>query len=259
MASKKVTRRDLIRQVVQEKGGVSVGALAEMFGVSTQTIRRDLDTLSADETLQRGHGRIELAEGSRNTPFDQRAGTNLLGKRAIAGRAAAMIPDGATLFLSIGSTALSVARALSGRKGLTVITNNLSAAMALSEEISNRIILPGGEIRLPDRDFVGEEVVEFFSRFRAEFAVFGTAGVDSEGALLEFHQSEVRATEQMWRNARKSILVIDRSKFGRLAPAVGGNIAEIDRIVCDQPPPETYGPLIEALGGRITFAEDPAR
>ena len=227
MASKKIRRRDLIQQIVQERGGVSVGALADILGVSTQTIRRDLDILCDGETLRRAHGRIELAEDRLNTPFDQRAGTNLVGKRAIGEAAAAGIPDGATLFISIGSTVLSVARALHRRRGLTVITNNLSAAMALSEELSNRIIIPGGEIRLPDRDFVGEEVVDFFARYRADYAVFGTAGIDADGGLLEFHQAEVRATERMRKNAQNSILVIDRSKFGRLAPAVGGNVAEL--------------------------------
>jgi DeoR family glycerol-3-phosphate regulon repressor len=128
--------------------------------------------------------------------------------------------------------------------------------MALSEEISNRIILPGGELRLPDRDFVGEEVVEFFDRYRAEFALFGTAGIGAEGELLEFHQAEVRATHRMWQNARKSILVIDHSKFGRLAPAVGGNIARIDHIICDRPPVAPFDHLVEQLGDRITFAED---
>jgi DeoR family glycerol-3-phosphate regulon repressor len=256
MASKKTRRHDLIQQVVQEQGGVSVGALAEMFGVSMQTIRRDLDILCDGENLHRSHGRIELAEGRRNTPFDQRAGTNLVGKRAIASAAAALIPDGATLFISIGSTALSVARALHRRKELTVVTNNLSVAMALSEEISNRIILPGGEIRLPDRDFVGEEVVEFFGRYRAEYAIFGTAGIGAEGELLEFHQAEVRATYRMWRNAQTSILVIDRSKFGRLAPAVGGMITQIDHVICDRPPATPFSHLVEQLGERITFAEE---
>jgi DeoR family glycerol-3-phosphate regulon repressor len=259
MASKKVRRRDLIQQVVQERGAVSVGALAEMFGVSTQTVRRDLDKLSEDDGLRRLHGRIELAEDRLNTPFDQRAGTNLVGKRAIAEAAAARIPDRATLFLSIGSTVLSVARALQHRKELTVITNNLGAAMALSEEVSNRIILPGGEVRLPDRDFIGEGVVDFFARFRAEFAVFGTAGVDADGGLLEFNQAEVRASDQMRRNAQKSILVIDRSKFGRLAPALGGNIADVDLVVCDRAPSGDFAPLVEALGENILFAEDGAR
>ncbi len=256
MASRKIRRRDLIQQIVQERGGVSVGALAEMLSVSTQTIRRDLDILSDGEGLRRAHGRIELAEGRLNTPFDQRAGTNLVGKRAIAELASAQIADGATLFISIGSTPLSVARALHRRKELTVITNNLSAAMALSEEVSNRIIVPGGEIRLPDRDFVGEEVVEFFSRYRAEFAIFGTAGIDADGGLLEFHRAEVRATEQMRRNAQKSILVIDSSKFGRLAPAAGGNVSEIDLVICDRPPSSSHSEFVKGLGDHIRFAED---
>jgi DeoR family glycerol-3-phosphate regulon repressor len=256
MTSKKARRRDLIQQVVQERGGMSVGALAEMLGVSTQTIRRDLDILCDGEDLHRAHGRIELVAGHLNTPFDQRASTNLVSKGAMAEVAAAQIPDGATLFISIGSTVLSVARALRRRKELTVITNNLSAAMALSEEMSNRIIVPGGEIRLPDRDFVGEEVVEFFACYRAEFAIFGTAGIDAGGGLLEFHQAEVRATERMRQNALKSILVIDRSKFGRLAPAAAGNLADIDLIICDRPPAGTFSALIKSLGRHIIFAEE---
>ncbi len=255
MVSKTIRRRDLIQQVVQERGGVSVGALAEMLGVSMQTIRRDLDILCDAQGLRRAHGRIELAEDRLNTPFDQRAGTNLVGKRAIAEVTAAQIPDGATLFISIGSTVLSVARALRRRKELTVITNNLSAAMTLSEELSNRIIVPGGEIRLPDRDFVGEEVVDFFARYRAEFAIFGTAGIDPEGGLLEFHQSEVRATEQMRRNAQSSVLVIDHSKFGRLAPAAGCHLSEIDTVICDRAPGAGFSELVAGLDGRIVFAE----
>ena len=255
MASKTIRRRDLIIQVAQERGEVSVGALAEMLGVSTQTIRRDLDVLCDGETLRRVHGRIELAEGRMNTPFDQRAGTNLVGKRAIADFVASQIPDGAAAFLSIGSTTLSVARALRRRKELTVMTNNLSVAMALSEEVSNRIILPGGELRLPDRDFVGEEVIEFFARYRAEFAIFGTAGIEPDGSLLEFHQSEVRAMETLRCNAQKSILVIDHSKFGRLAPAVGGNLAEIDLVVCDRAPGAPFQQLTKELGKKMVFVE----
>ena len=112
-----------------------------------------------------------------NTPFDQRVGTNLVGKRAIGEVAATLIPDGSTIFISIGSTPLSVARALRRHKGLTVITNNLSAAMALSDELSNRIILPGGEVRLPDRDILGDEVLDFFGRYRAEFGIFGNGSL----------------------------------------------------------------------------------
>jgi len=245
--------------LVMERGAISVGALAELLDVSMQTIRRDIDELCEDEGLRRMHGRVELAEHRLNTPFDQRTDTNFAAKQAIGEAAARLIPDGSSLFISIGSTALAVARALRARKELTVITNNLSAAMALSDEVSNRIIIPGGELRLPDRDILGDEVLSFFGRYRAQFGIFGTAGVAADGSLLEFHSAEVRASERIRLNAQTSILVIDRSKFGRLAPALGPNIAEIDRVVVDQPPGADFGHLVEGLGDRLLTAREDRR
>lgn len=258
MSSKKRSRRDAITALVLDQGAVSVGSLAERFDVSMQTIRRDVDALCEGDMLHRVHGRVEVSEEFLNTPFDQRAGTNLVGKRAIGEAAADLIPDGSTVFISIGSTPLSVAQALRRRKDLTVITNNLSAAMALSDEVSNRIILPGGEIRLPDRDIVGNEVLDFFGRFRADFAVFGAAGIALDGGLLEFHTTEVRATQMICENAQMSLLVVDGSKFGRQAPALGDNIANMDTIIIDRRPGEQYAPLLTKINDRLVVAEGEA-
>ena len=96
-----------------------------------------------------------------------------------------------------------------------MITNNLSAALALSDEMTNRIILPGGELRLPDRDILGEDVLAFLAATGPNFA-YGVAGIAEDGSLLEFHAAEVRAREQIMANSQRSILVIDHSKFGRL-------------------------------------------
>lgn len=254
MTSRKLARREMILNLVQERGVISVGALADLLDVSMQTIRRDIDELCATEGLRRSHGHVELAEDRLNTPFDQRADTNFAAKRAIGHAAARLIPDGATLFISIGSTALAVANALRTRKELTIITNNLSAAMALSGEVSNRIIIPGGELRLPDRDMLGDDVVSFFGRYRADFGVFGTAGVAEDGRLLEFHSAEVRASERIRLNSGMSILVIDSSKFGRLAPALGPDIAGIDRVVVDRAPVGEFGHLADTLGDRLLLA-----
>ncbi len=259
MSSKKRTRREAISALVMEQGAVTVGALSEKFDVSMQTIRRDIDALCEDDMLHRVHGRIELSREFLNTPFDQRAGTNPAGKRAIGEAAAEMIPDGSTVFISIGSTPLSVAQALRRRKSLTVITNNLSAAMVLSDEVSNRIILPGGELRLPDRDILGDQVLEFFGHYRAEFAVFGAAGVALDGGLLDFHSTEVRARQKIRANAQKSILVADCSKFGRQAPALGDNIAEIDIVILDRRPAPVFAPLLDQVEDRLHLAEGDAR
>ena len=127
--------------------------------------------------------------------------------------------------------------------------------MVLSQQTSNRILLPGGELRLPDRDFIGEEAVAFFGRFRAEFAVFGVAGVAEDGGLLDFHPAEVRARLQMQSNAQTSILVLDRSKFGRIAPALGGTIDEPQRVVVDRAPALEFLPMLEPLGDRLICSE----
>ncbi len=255
MSAKKRNRREQIAQIVTERGSVTVGSLAELLDVTTQTIRRDIDKLCEGDTLRRRHGRVELEAEQLNTPFDERAGTNLAGKRDIGEAAVELIPDGATIFISIGSTPLSVARALRRRKNLTIITNNLSAAMALSDEQSNRIILPGGEVRLPDRDILGGDVIEFFGRYRAEFAIFGVAGVAEDGSLLEFHSDEVRTRERIRENAQVSILVLDCTKFGRLAPAAGENINDIDHVVLDRMPEAAFAPILDPLGDRLILTE----
>ena len=253
--TKKQKRRDKILAMVLDRGTVSVDALADSLGVSTQTIRRDIDKLCEGDTLRRRHGRVELDEEYLNTPFDQRAGTNLSGKRNIGEAAALLVPDGSTLFISIGSTPLSVARALRRRKGLTVITNNLTAAMALSEEVTNRIILPGGELRLPDRDILGDEVLGFFGKYRAEFGIFSVAGVASDGSLLEFHSAEVSVREKIRENAQVSMLVMDQTKFGRRAPAAGENIQDADHVILDKRPGPKFSSVLENLGDKLILAE----
>ena len=206
MSSKKRKRREDITALVLERGSISVEALAETLNVSTQTIRRDVDALCEGEMVHRLHGSHRIKRKIPEHPhLTSVAGTNLAGKRAIGEAAARLIPDGSSIFISIGSTPLSVAQALRRRRELTVITNNLSAAMALSEEVSNRIILPGGELRLPDRDILGVDVLDFFGRYRAEIGIFGTAGIAADGGLLEFHAAEVSAREKIKENSQKSI------------------------------------------------------
>ena len=255
MSAKKKKRREAIKDIMLERGALSLGALAEILDVSTQTIRRDVDKLCDGGTLKRRHGRVELIPKQLNTPFDLRVSTNWAEKRDIGQAAANLIPDGATIFISIGSTPLCVAQALRHRKGLTVITNNLSAAMALSDERTNRIILPGGELRLPDRDILGAEVLEFFGKYRAEFGVFGVAGVAEDGTLLEFHAAEVQTRQQIRANSQKSILVLDHSKFGRLAPAAGGDIGDIDLVISDRLPKENFPDLHELLQHKLFLTE----
>ena len=248
------TRRSQILDAARRHRRVSVETLATDLGVSAHTIRRDINALCEEAKLRRLHGGAEYIEPDRNIPYGMRAVLNAEAKRAIGTCVSGIVPDGATLFISIGTTPAIVAAALADKRDLTVVTNNLNAANALAEGPGNRIILPGGELRLPDRDFLGEEAVKIFDDYRADFGIYGVGGIDSDGTLLDFHDPEMRARERIRKNARQSILVADHTKFGRHAAAVGGRLESTDIIVLDRMPPPPFAKLLADMPGRLVLA-----
>lgn len=249
-------RRSAILELAQRQGRVMVDVLAQELGVSSHTVRRDLNALCEESKLRRLHGGAEFVDGSANMPYALRSVLNFDAKQRIGGQVARLVPDGATVFISIGTTPALVAQALAEKDALTVVTNNLNAAMALSENSANRIILPGGEMRLPDRDFLGEASIELFASYRADFGIFGVGGIDVDGSLLDFHEPEVRVREQIRANCRVSVLVADISKFGRRAAAVGGCLSDMHRIVLDQRPEPSFDDLLTPLAERVILAQD---
>ena len=251
-------RKEQILQLARREGRVMVDGLAEAFGVSAHTIRRDINALCEEAKLRRLHGGAEYIEGQANLPYHARAVLNFDEKSAIAREVAQVIPDGATLFISIGTTPAIVAGALAEKQALTVITNNLNATLALSENPGNRIILPGGEMRLPDRDILGPEAVELFRTYRADFGIYGVGGIDHDGSLLDFNAAEVQMREQMRANSRRSILVADRTKFGRRAAAVGGQLDEAGMVVLDRAPGADWQPLLDGYPGKLVLAMEGA-
>ncbi|TCP22502.1 DeoR/GlpR family DNA-binding transcription regulator [Rhodovulum adriaticum] len=253
-------RRSAILAAAQRQGRVMVDSLAADLGVSAHTIRRDLNALCEESKLRRLHGGAEFIDGSANMSYAARAVLNLEAKQAIGRVVAGLVPDGATVFISIGTTPAIVAQALTGKEALTVVTNNLNAAMALSENTTNRIVLPGGEMRLPDRDFLDAAAIGVFSAYRADIGIYGVGGIDSDGSLLDFHEPEVRARERIRANSRRSVLVADSTKFGRRAAAVGGRLADQDMIVLDRRPEGTHAALLDPLADRLLIAaEEEAR
>ncbi|MGC9458115.1 MAG: DeoR/GlpR family DNA-binding transcription regulator [Halothiobacillaceae bacterium] len=251
-------RRSAILETAQSQGRVTVESLSAKFGVSPHTIRRDLNALCEESKLRRLHGGAEFIDGSANLPYAARSVLNFSAKQAIARTVADLVPDGATIFISIGTTPAIVAQALAGKEALTVITNNLNAAIALSENSTNRIILPGGEMRLPDRDFLSEAAVDLFAAYRADFGIFGVGGIDRDGSLLDFHEPEVRARENIRANSRRSVLVADCSKFGRKAAAVGGHVKAPDIVVLDRRPEAPFGALLSPLADKLLIAAEQA-
>lgn len=147
---KQTQRHDAIIELVKKQGYVSTEELVEQFAVSPQTIRRDLNDLAEQKMILRHHGGAALPSSSVNTSWHDRKATQTAEKERIARRVASEIPDGATLFIDIGTTPEAVAHALLDHNDLRIVTNNLNVANTLMVKEDFRIILAGGELRSRD-------------------------------------------------------------------------------------------------------------
>ena len=181
---KQTQRHDAIIELVRLQGYVSTEELVEHFEVSPQTIRRDLNELAEKNKIQRHHGGAALPSSSVNAAYHDRKIMWSDEKSRIAQRVASLIPDGATLFIDIGTTPEAVAHALINHKNLRIVTNNLNVATLLMDKEDFRLILAGGEVRTRDGGIVGEATLDFISQFRLDYGILGISGIDMDGSCL---------------------------------------------------------------------------
>ncbi|MFJ7885149.1 DeoR family transcriptional regulator [Pseudomonas sp. NPDC096917] len=228
-------RQQQILELVRERGYVSIEEMAQLFVVTPQTIRRDINQLAEADLLRRYHGGAAYDSSVENTAYSMRADQMRDEKRRIGEAIAAQIPDHASIFINIGTTTESIARALLNHHHLKIITNNLHVASILSAKDDFEVLIAGGNVRR-DGGIVGQASVDFINQFKFDFALVGISGIDSDGSLLDFDYQEVRVSQAIIANARQVILAADSSKFGRNAMVRLGPITLIDCLVTDQPP-----------------------
>lgn len=218
-------------------GAVRTGALAAMLGVSEETVRRNVKRLVADGRVEKVHGGIHLPGDGAEPDFHQRMVQNPELKRRIAARAASLVSDGASLFLDIGSTTAFVARALRGHHELFVVTNSIEVAHLLAARNGNRVCMAGGELRAHDGGAFGAEALAFVERFHVDHAIFSAAAVDSRSGFMLHDLNEAEFSRAIMARARNRIVAADSTKFGRRAPIVVGDPADVDVLVTDTAPP----------------------
>ena len=241
-------RQAEIAEMVRDHGFLTVDELAARFDLTTQTIRRDLNILCDYGLARRRHGGIESSSKTGNLAYESRQILARGAKQRIAKEVARHVPDGASLAFSIGTTPQVVAEALLGHDGLRIFTNNLNIAMLCCANDSFEVNIVGGRLRNGDRDVLGLGMEDFFSSYMVDIGIFGVAGVGDDGMLLDFYEEEVRARKLIRENSRQTFLVLDSSKFGRLAHVRGGNIGESSKVFCDGPPPKRIAQGLKKSG-----------
>jgi DeoR family glycerol-3-phosphate regulon repressor len=247
-------RQTEILDIARVEGRVVVEQLADRFGVTLQTIRRDLSDLADAGLLDRVYGGAVIRSGVANIGYEERRRLNDEAKAAIARACARVIPDNSSLFLNIGTTTEAVARELLTHRNLTVVTNNMNVANILVANDSCEVVVAGGVLRRSDGGLVGDLTAQFIEQFKVDFAVIGASALDEDGDLLDFDLQEVRVSQTLIRRARQTFLVCDASKFARKAPVRIASLRDLDRLFTDRPLADPLAAQCAEWGTEVTVA-----
>ncbi|MEU6113641.1 DeoR/GlpR family DNA-binding transcription regulator [Streptomyces sp. NPDC047117] len=243
-------RRKRIADRVLAEGQVSIEDLVRELGVSQMTVHRDLDTLEHQGWLRKVRGGATAAP---NALFESnarwRGSEHVAAKEAICAAALAIAEPGQAVIIDDSSTALPLARSLSGRGAYTVITNSLQVINELADEPDIRVIALGGEYHAAFNAFLGMSTADIARSFRADVAFLSTSAVDN-GHCYHQAQENVLVKRALMAAARRKVLLVDHSKFSRQALYELAPLADFDLVISDQDLPQEEQEALQSLGVR---------
>ena len=224
-------RRQKLLGFTAERGRVKISDLAGAFNVSEMTIHRDIQTLEARGLVRKLHGGVAHV-GVQETPYRERIVQQHAEKQAIARAAIKLIQPGATIYLSPGTTNTEIARSLP-KTNLTVVTNSLPIAQELMNTTELEVVLTGGNVRRHAEALVGEAAESSLSKMFINLAFIGVTGIDIEGGLTVYSESEARVLQQVLRSSRKVVVVSDSSKWGKVMGPVVAPLNTVHTVITD--------------------------
>lgn len=231
-------RQSAIARVLRESGRVEVSALAALYQVSEDSIRRDLRLLESRGLVQKTHGgAIALHVGA--LPMAQRSDVKVSVKRAIGRAAAARVQAHQTLFIDSGSTALALAQALASAgapRPLTIVTAALDVALLFCGDAKVTLVLAGGEWLHETRAFFGPQAEATIRAHRADWAFLGACAVHPRLGLTSSQAGDALLKRAMLECALQRVLLADASKFELVQPQVVAGLDQVDVVVTDATP-----------------------
>ena len=248
-----ISRDDRLLSLLRDQGRASVAEIADHLGIASATVRRDLERLARERRLVRTYGGAALAVRGVTDPEAVRSGR----KRAIGAAAAAMVSDGQTIVISSGSTTLELARRLTSRQRLTVITNTLDVAEVLLDCEGIEIIVLGGVVRPRMHSLLGHLTELAANELRADTLFMGIPAISLEHGLMSDHMPEILSDRAMRRMVRDVVVLADSRKFERVAPAYVFGLDEVTTIVTDDGIPDDVRISLEERDVRVVIAPTP--
>ncbi|GAA2788514.1 DeoR/GlpR family DNA-binding transcription regulator [Kitasatospora sp. CM 4170] len=250
----KADRSARILAHVTEAGSADVHALAGLLGVSTATVRRDLQELHEQGLLHRTRGGAVTGPVNLELPLRHRSEKQREEKRRIAQAAAALVPDGAVVGLSGGTTTSELARVLAERGGITVVTNAVNVAADLIVRPEVRLVVIGGIARTASYELVGPAADRMLSQYHLDVAFIGVDGLTAEEGCTTHDEMEAQTDRAFLRSSARAVVLADSTKAGRVTFARICPLAEVHDLVTDDGLTEAQEKAFAACGVRVRRA-----
>lgn len=229
-----VTRKSKIKELVLEKKSVTVSELSKMFSVTEETIRRDLKALEDEGVLTRTYGGAFIQDGALNDiNVNIRETLFVQSKEMIADRCSTYIHHGDSIFLDASTTSLFLANRIRNKR-VTVITNSLKVANALSESDSVRLIITGGMLSPQSMSFLGRGALNSMQGYYVDKAFISCRSVSKEHGITDSNEQQAELRQIAIKRANKVFLLVDYTKFNKTSFTHICNFNEIDTIVVDK-------------------------
>ena len=249
-------RFNRILEIAHQEGMVNAVELSRQLGVSEVTVRRDLRELSEKGILRRWYGQAALP-GPRpeEPPIIQRLHENRKYKEAIGCAAASLIKDGESIFLGSGSTTVYVARNLSGRSKLTVVTNSLNVGIELAAQNNITVVVLGGLLRPTELSLTGHITEQSLKEVRVDKVMIGIPAISLDHGLTNDYLPEVVTDRAVINMSPELIVVADHTKFGKVGSAFVAPVSRITTLVTDNCADGATLAAMRELGIKIIQAE----
>jgi DeoR family glycerol-3-phosphate regulon repressor len=225
-------RQSEILTRTEASGFVTIESLAEEFGVSAQTIRRDIIFLSDAGLLQRFHGGAGVIGSSETLRLDHHHKLSIAvdDKTRVAEAAVALLPEGASLFLDVGTTLEMTATVLNRRPGYRIFTNSMRAALAFDPTHHDVNVL-GRKVEGRDGSLVGEEIMLSLAALRVDYALIACSAIDKDGRVMDFDLSKIAVKKAAMASAAEKFLLATPAKFGRTALSAFADLTDFDAVI----------------------------
>lgn len=224
-------RAAAILSELSRTGRVQVAVLAEQFGASEMTVRRDLEALDEQQCLRRVRGgAVALAGRGDALPFATRRRQDWQTKQRLAERVDALIADQETVILDNGTTCLAVAERLVGRP-LTVIPLSLHAATVLGASTGVRLVLPGGDVEPVELKFRGSRAVQAVQALHVDVAVLSGCAAAPAHGITSTSTDDADLKLAALDAAARSVLVVEPGKLTRTSAFTVAPASAVDTLV----------------------------